>query len=179
MGVSGTGKSTIAAHLERLLGWDFLEGDSLHPRQNVEKMSAGIPLDDQDRAPWLQAIADWTGVAHVEGRSTVVTCSALRRTYRTVLSEDAPGTFFVHLVGSPAVITERMTARKHFMPATMLDSQLATLEPLGEDEAGQTFDVADPPEVIARRVVDELGLRPAAAPAAEPGAASDPAGPPT
>jgi gluconokinase len=160
MGVSGTGKSTIAAELERLLGWTFLEGDSLHPRRNVEKMKAGTPLTDQDRAPWLQAIADWTGVEHVEGRSTVVTCSALRRTYRNVLVEDAPGTYFVHLVGDPDLILERMEARSHFMPPSMLRSQLDTLEPLGDDEAGGTFDVADPPEVIARRVLDELGLQP-------------------
>ncbi len=160
MGVSGTGKSTIAAHLERLLGWAFLEGDSLHPRQNLEKMSSGIPLTDEDRAPWLDALADWTAVQHVEGHATIMTCSALRRRYRELLTYGAPGTFFVHLVGVPALIVERMTARQHFMPASLLDSQLATLEPLGQDEAGQTFDIADPPDVIALRVVDELGLSP-------------------
>jgi gluconokinase len=160
MGVSGTGKSTIAAALERLLGWEFLEGDSLHPRRNVEKMQAGHPLTDQDRAPWLQAIADWTGVEHVEGRSTGVTCSALRRTYRKVLTEDAPGTYFVHLVGDPDLILRRMQARQHFMPPSMLRSQLDTLEPLGDDEEGRTFDVADPPDVIARTVLDALGLEP-------------------
>ncbi|WP_336920810.1 gluconokinase [Aquipuribacter sp. SD81] len=160
MGVSGTGKSTIAAELERLLGWTFLEGDSLHPRRNVEKMSAGTPLTDQDRAPWLQAIADWTAVEHVEGRSSVVTCSALRRVYRNVLREDVPGTWFVHLVGDPDLIMERMETRKHFMPPSMLRSQLDTLEPLGDGEDGATFDISDTPEAIAAQVLDRLGLEP-------------------
>lgn len=176
MGVSGTGKSTIAAEIERLLGWEFLEGDSLHPRRNVEKMAAGTPLTDQDRAPWLQAIADWTGVEHAEGRSTVVTCSALRRTYRRLLGQDAPGTFFVHLVGDEDLILARMQARQHFMPPSMLRSQLDTLEPLGDDEAGSTFDVADPPDEIARRVLEVLGLSPSGTPGATPGTSPDPAG---
>lgn len=160
MGVSGTGKTTIALQLEALLGWEFLEGDSLHPRRNVEKMAAGHPLTDQDRAPWLQALADWTGVQQTEGLSTVMTCSALRRSYRNMLTADAPGTFFVHLVGDPALILGRMESRQHFMPPSMLESQLKTLEPLETDEVGAEFDVADPPEVIAARVVEQLGLTP-------------------
>ncbi len=168
MGVSGTGKTTVALQLETLLGWEFLEGDSLHPRRNVEKMAAGDPLTDQDRAPWLQALADWTGVQHTDGLSTVMTCSALRRSYRNMLTADAPGTFFVHLVGDPALILSRMEGREHFMPPSMLQSQLTTLEPLETDEAGGEFDVADPPEVIARRVVEHLGLSLAAAPAEDP-----------
>ncbi|WP_380167284.1 gluconokinase [Jannaschia sp. R86511] len=176
MGVSGTGKTTIALQLEGLLGWEFLEGDSLHPRRNVEKMAAGHPLTDQDRAPWLQALADWTGVQHAEGLSTVMTCSSLRRSYRNMLTADAPGTFFVHLVGDPDLILARMQSREHFMPPSMLESQLKTLEPLQHDESGAEFDVADPPDAIARRVVEHLGLSPAGPPAAEPAPPRDPAG---
>ncbi|MGJ7440182.1 gluconokinase [Aquipuribacter sp. MA13-6] len=168
MGVSGTGKTTVALQLEALLGWEFLEGDSLHPRRNVEKMASGHPLTDQDRAPWLQALADWTGVQHADGRSTVMTCSALRRSYRNMLTADAPGTYFVHLVGDPALILSRMQGRQHFMPPSMLQSQLTTLEPLEPGEDGGEFDVADPPDVIAARVVERLGLSPAATPAATP-----------
>ncbi len=160
MGVSGTGKTTVALELEALLGWEFLEGDSLHPRRNVEKMASGHPLTDQDRAPWLQALADWTGVQHADGLSTVMTCSSLRRSYRNMLTADAPGTFFVHLVGDPALILSRMQGRQHFMPPSMLESQLKTLEPLQDDEVGAELDVADTPAVIARRVVEQLGIGP-------------------
>ena len=176
MGVSGTGKTTVALQLQTLLGWEFLEGDSLHPRRNVEKMASGHPLTDQDRAPWLQALADWTGVQHVDGLSTVMTCSSLRRSYRNLLTADAPGTFFVHLVGEPALILSRMEGRKHFMPPSMLQSQLTTLEPLEPDEAGAVYDVAAPPDVIAGRVVAHLGLSPAQTPRDEPARRHDPAG---
>lgn len=162
MGVSGTGKSTIAEGLQRRLGWEFLEGDSLHPRSNVEKMAAGTPLTDEDRAPWLQALAAWTGAKHAEGVSTVLTCSALRRRYRDLLTAEAPGTFFVHLVGDPGLIMARMEGRRHFMPASMLQSQIDTLEPLQADEVGRTFDVAEPPDVIVQQVLDALGLSPLA-----------------
>lgn len=167
MGVSGTGKTTVARELTRLLGWDFLEGDDLHPQANVAKMASGVPLTDEDRAPWLDSLAAWTTARHDEGRSTVLTCSALRRRYRDVLRAGAPGTSFAHLVGDPELLLERMTGRSgHFMPASMLRSQLDTLEPLEPDEAGRTFDVADPPDVIAVRVMDVLGLSPAARPPA-------------
>lgn len=169
MGVSGTGKTTVALQLEALLGWEFLEGDSLHPRRNVEKMAAGHPLTDQDRAPWLQALADWTGVQHSEGLSTVMTCSALRRSYRNMLTADAPGTYFVHLVGDPALILSRMEGRQHFMPPSMLESQLKTLEPLEAGEDGGEFDVSDPPDVIAARVVERLGLGSRQRPGGAPG----------
>lgn len=169
MGVSGTGKTTVALELRRRLGWDFLEGDDLHPPDNVAKMASGVPLSDEDRAPWLGSLAAWTAARHDEGRSTILTCSALRRRYRDVLRGGAPGTVFAHLVGDHAVLLGRMTARSgHFMPASMLRSQLETLEPLEPDEVGQTFDVADPPDVIAGRVLDVLGLSPAATPPAAP-----------
>ena len=165
MGVSGTGKTTVALRLQGLLGWPFLEGDSQHPRGNVEKMAAGRPLTDGDRAPWLRTLADWTGAHHAAGSSTVLTCSSLRRRYRDVLTAPAPGTFFVHLVGDPALVRSRMQGRQHYMAPSMLASQLMTLEPLQADEAGDEFDVVDLPEVIARKVVQRLGLSRAGGPA--------------
>jgi len=157
MGVAGTGKSTIAGALAERLGWPFGEGDDLHPAANVAKMAAGIPLEDADRWPWLDAIAAWTAEQAAAGNSTIVTCSALRRTYRDRLRAAAPGTVFVHLVGSPALLAERMTARKdHFMPTSLLGSQLETLEPLEADEPGFTVDVELPAAAIVDEVLDQL-----------------------
>ena len=157
MGVAGTGKSTIARALAERLGWPFGEGDDLHPAANVAKMAAGIPLDDADRWPWLDAIAAWTAEQAAAGNSTIVTCSALRRTYRDRLRAAAAGTVFVHLVGSPALLAERMTARKdHFMPTSLLASQLETLEPLTADEPGFTVNVELPAAAIVDEVLDQL-----------------------
>jgi carbohydrate kinase (thermoresistant glucokinase family) len=148
MGVSGVGKSTIAKRLADVLSLTFAEGDDFHPAANVRKMSEGVPLTDDDRLPWLEALAAWTVEQEQSGRSTVVTCSALRRAYRDVLRGQLPETFFVHLTGVEDDISDRMTAREHFMPASLLRSQLDTLEPLGEGEHGAAFDV--------RRSIDEL-----------------------
>jgi carbohydrate kinase (thermoresistant glucokinase family) len=157
LGVAGTGKSTVARALAERLGWPFGEGDDLHPAANVAKMAAGIPLEDADRWPWLDAIAAWTAERAAAGNSTIVTCSALRRTYRDRLRAAAPGTVFVHLVGSPALLAERMTARKgHFMPTSLLGSQLETLEPLEADEPGFTVDVELPAAAIVDEVLDRL-----------------------
>jgi len=157
MGVAGTGKSTIAGALAERLGWLFGEGDDLHPAANVAKMAAGIPLEDADRWPWLDAIGAWTARQAAAGNSTIVTCSALRRTYRDRLRAAAPDTVFVHLVGSPDLLAERMTARKdHFMPASLLQSQLETLEPLEADEPGFTVDVELPAGAIVDEVLDQL-----------------------
>ena len=157
MGVAGTGKSTIALALAERLGWPFGEGDDLHPSANVAKMAAGIPLDDADRWPWLDAIGAWTAGQAAAGNSTIVTCSALRRTYRDRLRAAAPGTVFVHLVGSTALLSERITGRKdHFMPASLLQSQLETLEPLEADEPGFTVDVELPAGAIVDEVLDQL-----------------------
>ncbi len=157
MGVAGTGKSTVARALAERLGWPFGEGDDLHPAANVAKMAAGIPLEDADRWPWLDAIAAWTAEQAAAGNSTIVTCSALRRTYRDRLRTATPGTVFVHLVGSPALLAERMTARKdHFMPPSLLQSQLETLEPLESDEPGFTVNVELPAAAIVDEVLDQL-----------------------
>ena len=132
MGVSGSGKSSVGVALAECLGVPFLEGDSLHPAANVAKMAAGLPLDDADRMPWLAAIATW-----MEGRTDgVVACSALKRAYRDRLREAAPGMRIVALLPPPDVLAERLGHRRgHFMPGSLLASQLATLEVPGDDEA--------------------------------------------
>jgi len=147
MGVSGSGKTTVGAALAQRLHVPFADADDVHPPGNVAKMAAGIPLDDADRLPWLQRVGAWLA-AHAEGGG-VVSCSALRRSYRDVLREAAPTQFFVHLAGSPGVVACRVQGRPgHFMPAGLVDSQFAALEPLGPDENGVTLDLD--------RTVDEL-----------------------
>lgn len=143
MGVSGCGKSAIGARLARALDWDFLEGDTLHPPANVAKMRSGHPLTDADRAPWLAAIASWIADHVADGRGGVVTCSALKRRYRDVLTGGRPEVFFVHLHGSRKLLEQRVRERHHeYMPASLLDSQLADLEMLGDDERGVMIDIA-------------------------------------
>lgn len=145
MGVSGTGKSTVARVIGEELGLAVAEGDDHHPQANVAKMRAGTPLGDADRAPWLESLARWTAEHHDQGHGTVLTCSALRRRYRDVLRAAVPEpTVFVHLTGTPEVLAERMAARTHFMPVSLLTSQLATLEPLEPDEVGGVVDVDRP-----------------------------------
>ncbi len=156
MGVSATGKTTVGEGLAEELGCEFIEGDALHPSANIEKMSAGIPLTDEDRWPWLQAIAELVAVRDHEGTSTVVTCSALKRAYRDVLRDAAP-TFFVHLEAPFEVLQERMSHRtKHFMPTTLLRSQFDTLEPLEDDEAGAAVDVTPPLDEVVEEAVNAV-----------------------
>jgi len=157
MGVSGVGKSTIALRLADDLGLEMAEGDDFHPRANVEKMSSGRPLTDEDRWPWLEALADWTAARRASGRSTVLTCSALRRAYRDVLRRPDPATFFVHLYGDESLLGERMASRQHFMPPSLLRSQFETLEPLEPDEEGIAVDTAASVETIVEQV--EAALR--------------------
>lgn len=135
MGVSGSGKTTVGTGLAEVLGVPYADADDFHPPENVAKMTSGVPLTDEDRRPWLDAIADW--LEERDGHGGVVTCSALKRRYRDRLREAAPGLFFVHLNGSAELISSRMSTRKgHFMPPQLLKSQIDTLEPLEEDEAG-------------------------------------------
>jgi gluconokinase len=140
MGVSGSGKTTVGAALAQRLRVPFEDADDLHPAANVAKMSAGIPLDDLDRKPWLQTVGRW--LADHTATGGVMSCSALRRSYRDVLREAAPGQLFVHLAGTEDVVARRVAGRPaHFMPATLVASQYATLEPLGDDENGLTLDL--------------------------------------
>ncbi|MGN7705077.1 gluconokinase [Cellulosimicrobium sp. 22601] len=155
MGVAGSGKTTVATLLAQRLGTEYAEADRFHPQANIEKMSAGTPLTDEDRWPWLEAIRDWLSAEADAGRSGVVTCSALKRSYRDLLRTARGRVCFVHLDGSPELLAERMEHRSgHFMPTSLLPSQLATLEPLGDDEPGFTVDVTRTPEQIADFVLD-------------------------
>ena len=143
MGVAGCGKTTLGARLAGALGWAFAEGDSDHPASNIAKMAAGQPLTDADRKPWLERLAARVADEEREGRSSVIACSALKRTYRDILRSGAPRVRFVHLHGAPEVLLRRIAARPgHFFPPELLASQLATLEPLGGDEDGMVIDVA-------------------------------------
>jgi gluconokinase len=140
MGVAGSGKTTVGIALAKRLSVEYGEADDFHPQRNIDKMSAGQALDDGDRRPWLQAIGDW--LADHQDSGAVATCSALKRSYRDLLRSHAPETVFLHLFGDEALLAQRMTGRKgHFMPASLLASQLATLEPLQPDEAGMAVDI--------------------------------------
>ena len=157
MGVSGCGKSTVALGVAERLGLVFAEADEFHPASNVEKMAAGIPLDDADRMPWLRALAAWAGEQAARGRSTVMACSSLRRRYRDVLRGGADGTVFIHLDGPVEVIAERLAARRgHFMPPALLTSQEAVLEPLRPDEEGVVLDLRHDPDVLVSQAVEWL-----------------------
>ena len=158
MGISGSGKSTVARAVQELLGWEMAEGDDFHPPANVAKMSEGTPLTDADRWGWLESLADWTSEREARGEPTIITCSALRRTYRDVLRRGGPGTFFVHATGDKHLILDRMNARDHFMPPSLLESQLDTLEPLRPDEHGMDVDPALPVDRLAAMVLARLGL---------------------
>lgn len=137
MGVSGSGKTTVAHALVDRLGWAFAEGDDLHPPANVAKMRSGQPLTDADRQPWLERVAARIGQHEAAGENAVVSCSALRRAYRDVLREGHPSVIFVHIDVPTDLLRERLAARAdHYMPATLLDSQLADLERLAPDEEG-------------------------------------------
>jgi len=159
MGVSGSGKTTVAVMLAGALGVDFLEGDDLHPRSNVEKMKSGTPLTDADRLPWLQAIAQRIDDWRSQGKSGVVTCSALKRAYRRILIGERPAVRLVYLKGSHELIHQRMAARHaHFMPVGLLQSQFATLEEPGADERPIVVDVAGSPPDIVAEIIRQLGV---------------------
>jgi gluconokinase len=160
MGVSGCGKSTLGALLARHLAWPFEDGDGFHPPQNVEKMRAGTPLTDEDRRPWLDALAARIARARGDGTGVVLACSALKRAYRDRLRAGLADIRFLHLTGDPALIMARQAARTgHYMPASLIASQFATLEPPDTEADVIDLDVdPDPPE-IARRAIAALRRR--------------------
>jgi gluconokinase len=159
MGVAGSGKTTVAEILASRLGWRFEEGDALHPRSNIEKMRGGHPLTDADRAEWLTRVAGWVDDRLDAEQNGVITCSALKRSYRDLINRRGSGVAFVFLAGPKSTIAERMASRQgHFMPSNLLDSQFADLEEPGPDEPAIRVDIGEAPDAIAQRLVAELGL---------------------
>jgi len=163
MGVSGSGKTTVAETLAAELSVEFLEGDKLHPRANVEKMKSGTPLTDDDRWPWLGAIAAKIDEWRAEGKAGVITCSALKRSYRDILIGSRPRVRLVYLQGSHELVHRRMAARRgHFMPVGLLDSQFATLQEPGPDERPIVADIGGAPAEIVADIIRQLGVNPPA-----------------
>lgn len=159
MGVSGSGKSTIGAGLSRRLGWPFRDADSFHPPANVEKMSRGVPLTDDDRWPWLDAIAQWIDQQREAGEPGIVSCSALKAAYRQRIVGARRDVQLVYLKGNLSLIGQRLRARKHhFMPASLLQSQFATLEEPGPGEGALEISIAMPPRRIIDTIVKRLKL---------------------
>ncbi len=152
MGVASSGKTSLGERLAERLGWPFRDADSFHPPENVAKMSSGTPLNDEDRKPWLAAIAAWIDELRATGKNGIVTCSALKRAYRRVIIGDRPDVALVYLKGSRELIGQRMAARQHhFMPPALLDSQFAALEEPGADERPLVVSV----ELAKDAIVDE------------------------
>lgn len=160
-GVSGVGKSSVARALAGQIGATMAEGDDFHSAANVAQMRSGQPLDDQDRWPWLRGIAAWIGEQERAGRSSVVACSALRRSYRDLLRTGHPSVRFCELHAEPATLRARLERRRgHYMTATLLNSQLQELEPLGADEPGVRVDCTDDLDTVVRNARAALGLEP-------------------
>jgi gluconokinase len=154
MGVSGTGKTTVGQLLAKALGGEFAEGDDYHPPANVEKMRQGIPLDDADRQPWLETLSRAIGAWLDAGRTVVLACSALKHSYRDILRDDHEGVVFVYLKGDPLVIRDRLAGRRgHYMPTSLLDSQIATLE---EPKSAITVGIDGRPEDIVEHILAKL-----------------------
>jgi len=159
MGVSGCGKTTIAAILASRLGWPFEEGDALHPQANIEKMAAGHPLTDADRWPWLAKVADWIDERLDAGENGLITCSALKRSYRDLINRRGSGLIFVFLAGSKETIAARLAARHgHFMRASLLESQFADLEEPAADEPAIRVDIGPPAAEIVEQIMEDFGL---------------------
>lgn len=165
MGVQGSGKSTIGAALAERLNVTFIDGDDLHPRANKEKMASGHPLTDEDRVPWLKRIGETIEEGLRDGRITIVACSALKRWYRELLRSSAPEIVFVHLTGEKELLADRIAKRSHqFMPTTLLDSQIETLEPLAEWERGIVVSIDQTPAAIVDEVSRILTTRASGSP---------------
>ena len=163
MGVTSSGKSTVGEKLAKILHWNFRDADSFHPPANVAKMSAGQPLDDTDRQPWLAAIAAFIDHSIAENHPAIVTCSALKRAYRSVIIGNRSQIRLVHLVGDKALIGRRMAERRnHFMPTSLLDSQFATLEAPQADEHPLNISIDAEPDAIVATIVAQLALKPTA-----------------
>ncbi len=159
MGVASSGKTSLGERLAGQLGWPFRDADSFHPPENVAKMAGGTPLNDEDRKPWLAAIAAWIDDLRASGGHGIVTCSALKRAYRRVIVGDRADVALVYLRGSRALIGERMAQRQHhFMPTVLLDSQFATLEEPGEDERPLVVSVESSKDAIVADVLTRLSL---------------------
>lgn len=157
MGVSGCGKSTVGLMLAQALGVPYIEGDDLHSPENVERMRSGTPLTDEQRRDWLEQIAQHLARAHAQPAGLVVSCSALKRAYRDLLRRGAPDLRLVHLHGAPVLLAQRTAQRVgHYMPPSLLGSQLAILEPPGPDEHALVFDIAQPPDQVVAQVLDSL-----------------------
>lgn len=163
MGISGVGKSAVGHAVADRVGVTYVDGDDFHSQANIDKMSAGTPLTDDDRWPWLRDIGRWLA-AH-DSTGGVVSCSALRRVYRDILAEAAPRVLFLHLHGDHDLIEQRMNKREHFMPSSLLASQEATLEPLEADENGWDSDITPTPDEIADAFLRETGHETAEEPA--------------
>jgi len=160
MGVASSGKTSLGERLAAQLGRHFRDADSFHPPENVAKMAGGMPLNDEDRKPWLAAIAAWIDDLRTSGGNGIVTCSALKRAYRGVIIGDRPDVALVYLKGSRELIGQRMAQRQHhFMPTALLDSQFATLEEPGEDERPLVVSVQASKDAIESEVLTRLGLR--------------------
>ena len=157
MGVSGCGKTTAALNLHNALGWPVAEADDFHPKVNIDKMSRGVALTDEDRWPWLKSMRYWMSERATEDVKTIVTCSALKRSYRDLLSGARGRVFFIHLLAQPDELQERMAHREgHFMPSSLLPSQFATLEPLSDDEDGVTVVSRATPEETFEAILAAL-----------------------
>ncbi len=164
MGVTGSGKTIVGEMLAECLGWRFLEGDDLHPAANIAKMRAGMQLNDEDRLPWLRAIAARMAIWRAQEAQGVIACSALKRSYRDILIGDHADVGLVHLHGSRALIAARLAARQnHFMPPCLLDSQFAILEPPGEppggDEPAISIDIDAPTVALVARIMNRMAPR--------------------
>ncbi len=157
MGTAGSGKSRIGSALATALDVPFIEGDGFHPPENIAQMAAGIPLNDDNRAGWLRALAEQLRVARVNNTGVVLTCSALKRRYRDVLRTGSDTIRFIALTGDPSLLRDRLNSRTgHYMPASLLDSQLAALELPQPDESAWTYDIAQEPDVIVAAIVARL-----------------------